>query len=683
MLWVSFAPFAPDAAAQGSAATDRAALEALYHATAGPDWTNSANWLTDSPLSDWFGVGTNDPNGRVTDLDLEFNGLTGPLPAELGRLAKLQSLGLGHNGLTGAIPAELGSLEELRFLHLEVNKLTGPLPAELGNLEYLSYLSLGWNALTGPIPSTLGGLENLEKLDLAANALTGSIPASLENLTRLVNLDLSYNWGLSGPLPVGLELASLEKLDVWVTRSCAPAAWDDGLAAVEFRGRWCGSEPEATVDVAVVHTRAAREKAGGDAAIEAEIDLLIAETNEAYAASGVRHRVALVHRSEVSYDESGHGGDDLERLGNPSDGHLDEVHALRDRVGADLVHLIVGRSERLNICGIANLGGPFSLTVQGCGGINFAHELGHNLGLAHDRYTQYGAAGAGPAHPGHGHVNQRGLAAGAPESSRWFTIMAYHTQCSAAGVGCQGLPRFANPRQRHAGDPLGVAFGAGAPGEAGPADAVAVLEIDGARGGGVARPPWQPPGQPPAGDGGRAGAADRRGRRGCGDGGRFACVPGSGRRSADLRGDFVGAVRRGGFGVGERGDRAAGVGRDGDGDGDSDRHRGGERVGDADLRGDGRGDGARVVHGSPARARGNAGQGSPFLGASGADRRPAEGSGADAVRVDGPGPDGRGDAGQAPASAGLARGARGGVPGGGAGSAPLDGRVAGEGDHPD
>jgi hypothetical protein len=38
------------AAAQGSVATDRAALVALYHATDGPNWDVNANWLSDEPI---------------------------------------------------------------------------------------------------------------------------------------------------------------------------------------------------------------------------------------------------------------------------------------------------------------------------------------------------------------------------------------------------------------------------------------------------------------------------------------------------------------------------------------------------------------------------------------------------------------------------------------------------------
>ena len=86
---------------------------------------------------------------------------------------------------------------------------------------------------------------------------------------------------------------------------------------------------------------------------------MIAETSEDLPASGVSQRLALVARSEVPYTET-HGWQDLRRLTEPSDGHLDEAHTLRDATGADVVHLIVGESDDAfyNVCGIANRPGP-------------------------------------------------------------------------------------------------------------------------------------------------------------------------------------------------------------------------------------------------------------------------------------------------------------------------------------
>ncbi|MYE70082.1 MAG: hypothetical protein F4237_08550, partial [Gemmatimonadetes bacterium] len=64
------------------ASDERAALEAFYHATNGPNWNNQTNWLSDKPLGQWYGVETDD-GGNVVGLNFNKNGLRGRLPAEL------------------------------------------------------------------------------------------------------------------------------------------------------------------------------------------------------------------------------------------------------------------------------------------------------------------------------------------------------------------------------------------------------------------------------------------------------------------------------------------------------------------------------------------------------------------------------------------------------------------------
>ena len=496
--------FPAGAVAQGSLATDRAALEALYDATDGPNWVDSTNWKTDAPLAEWYGVTAN-TDGRVVGLELNENGLAGELPEELGGLTQLRWLWLHVNDLTGTIPARLGSLPRLGALVLFRNALTGPIPRELGglaNLEYLQlgsndlngqippelgnlarlrWLSLWYNSLTGPVPRELGSLVNLERMYLSANELTGST-TWLENLTNLERLNLFGNWGVTGALPASLEVSSLETLDIFFTQTCAPAGWRGWLKTIEFDGRLCGAE-RVTIDVAVVYTPAAREAAGGTAAIEALIDLWVAETNGAYDASGVQQRLALAAREEVDYVESGDSVVDLERLSEPSDGHLDSVHDLRDRAGADLVHLVLAEAEP-DIGGRGQRPGAFSFCIvtypdSSC----FAHELGHNMALRHDRYEtsieRDWGGGVLTSDPAYGYVNQRTLEAGAPESSRWRTIMAYNTQCDDADFRCNRLLRFSNPRQQYDGDPLGVPQEPANQGVDGPADAVTVLNATG------------------------------------------------------------------------------------------------------------------------------------------------------------------------------------------------------------
>lgn len=161
-----------------------------------------------------------------------------------------------------------------------------------------------------------------------------------------------------------------------------------GVAALEPR-RLLSS----TIDVMVVYTPQALADAGSVAAIDARIHRAIAETNFVMAQSGVNAGVRLVHEAEVNYTESGVLNTDLNRLQAPGDGYMDNVQALRNQYGADLVSLWVGSGDE---------GGrafqPDDLTTSRPDyGFNivqeqyavdnfiFAHETGHNLGAGHDR----------------------------------------------------------------------------------------------------------------------------------------------------------------------------------------------------------------------------------------------------------------------------------------------------------
>ena len=199
---------------------DRAVLVALYNATGGADWAVSTNWLTNEALSEWHRVET-DEDGRVTALRLVANGLSGEIPAELGRLTNLQELSFSINTLSGEIPAELGNLTNLQGLDLLQNELSGEIPEELGNLTNLQLLYLHRNKLSGEIPEELGNLTNLQLLYLNDNELTGTIPTALANLAQLREFDIS-NTGL-----------------------CAPsgAAFQAWLATIDFRGAVCATRP--------------------------------------------------------------------------------------------------------------------------------------------------------------------------------------------------------------------------------------------------------------------------------------------------------------------------------------------------------------------------------------------------------------------------------------------------------
>ena len=184
---------------------DRAALAALYTATDGPNWANNANWMTDRPLGQWFGVEVS--AGRVTRLHLWQNNLSGTIPPEIGTLGRLQYLELGYNGIEGEIPSEIGNLTELYYLSLGLNRLTGEIPPEIGNLTGLWQLRLYSNDLSGPIPPDIGNLTQLRDIWASFNELTGPLPPEIGNLTSLTDVWLYWN-RIEGPLPAELGNAA-------------------------------------------------------------------------------------------------------------------------------------------------------------------------------------------------------------------------------------------------------------------------------------------------------------------------------------------------------------------------------------------------------------------------------------------------------------------------------------------
>ena len=194
-------------------AAERAALVALYNATDGANWTRNTNWNTSDPVSTWYGVTTND-TGSVTDLYMFRNGLSGPIPTQLGDLTNLETLYLRWNSLAGSIPAELGEVANLTRLDLAINDLSGSIPVEMGGLTNLTSLTLSSNDLSGSIPIELGNLSNLTSLSLGRNRLSGTIPAEMGDLSNLIYLRLGTN-DLSGSIPVELgDLANLAHLEL-------------------------------------------------------------------------------------------------------------------------------------------------------------------------------------------------------------------------------------------------------------------------------------------------------------------------------------------------------------------------------------------------------------------------------------------------------------------------------------
>ena len=210
-----------------------------------------------------------------------------------------------------------------------------------------------------------------------------------------------------------------------------------------------------TIDVMAVITRDAVVGFGSEATARATVQVALAETNEALRASGVPTTLRLVHVEIVDHPESKDSGLELRRLQNPSDGVLDQVHAWRDAHAADLVILVL-ESFTQNLGGQAYVN---ALTSTGTWGFSvvrrraideeriLAHEIGHNLGAAHDWYV---TSAPGAFSYAKGHTDLQG---------RLLDIMSYWDLCRDTHTDCSQLLVYSNPRVRHQGVMMGVPVG--------------------------------------------------------------------------------------------------------------------------------------------------------------------------------------------------------------------------------
>lgn len=205
------------------------------------------------------------------------------------------------------------------------------------------------------------------------------------------------------------------------------------------------------IDVAVFFTPAARGGEGSLVNIRNRIHLAVAQTNQSYINSQVNHRIRMVIADEVAYTESGNSQTDLDRIIAQGDGFLDAVHSVRNTYGADLVMLIVETTENGN-CGRGSIikgNNPeagFSIVERSCatGNLSFPHELGHNMGAAHDRFVAETNEGAYSY--SHGYVNTE---------DSWRTVMAYNDACG--DNTCTRIPYWSNPNVEYLSAPTGIA----------------------------------------------------------------------------------------------------------------------------------------------------------------------------------------------------------------------------------
>jgi hypothetical protein len=179
--------------------------------------------------------------------------------------------------------------------------------------------------------------------------------------------------------------------------------------------------PASTViDVLVLYTPGFATDKGGDTAARAAIDHLLAIANQAYRDSGVAIVLRRVGAERVNLSDKTDNSTALDILTNAT-GAFSNVRTRRNALGADLVSLVRPFwNQYQGSCGVGWIGGfngsaisgssgyAYSVVSEGhdraasgwyCDVTSFAHELGHNMGLMHDRATVVAQGGGRGAYP--------------------------------------------------------------------------------------------------------------------------------------------------------------------------------------------------------------------------------------------------------------------------------------------
>jgi hypothetical protein len=142
---------------------ERYVVVTLYYSLNGPDWENQRAFLSEESVCNWSlikatettikGVGCNELNQVVVEINLSKNQLIGKIPSEIGFLTSLTLMDLS------------------KFLYVSFNKVYF-----VTNIINLDCIASGMNnGLTGMVPTELKELTKLQDLHLSGTALTGSL----------------------------------------------------------------------------------------------------------------------------------------------------------------------------------------------------------------------------------------------------------------------------------------------------------------------------------------------------------------------------------------------------------------------------------------------------------------------------------------------------------------------------
>ncbi|GGK07128.1 peptidyl-Asp metalloendopeptidase [Pilimelia anulata] len=257
--------------------------------------------------------------------------------------------------------------------------------------------------------------------------------------------------GITGSVRVGAELYRIQPVPgvghaaIRVNEDARPpdhpvGAPDAEPGGVDLAPQHAAAAPNTTIRVMVAASKDAIAAHTGD--FKSLVELAVAETNQSYRNGDIAIDLELAGYVPTDYADTGGVSRDLNALKGKNDGKLDDLHAKRDELRADVVALI---TEKGDACGVApgldvQADAAFVVATRKCatGYYTFGHEIGHLQGASHDK-----AQGTNNKYA-YGHGYQR--------DGQWRTIMSY--ECPKK---CKRIQHWSNPRKQYEGQALGTA----------------------------------------------------------------------------------------------------------------------------------------------------------------------------------------------------------------------------------
>jgi len=291
-----------------------------------------------------------------------------------------------------------------------------------GNIQMV--FTMGINHLYGRVTSAQGVFV------YTPDPLTGNIMVKQLDPADEVELDNDYLPVPDGRFPMQAPIPAPDAV--------ASADADDG----------------SRIDVMVLYTNGMAAAHPGSA-INTRVQFLVDQANQSFDNSNINTLFNLVHTQEVTYPDDS-VGDMNEALDDLTDnsGAFTGVEALRTTYGADQVVLLRRFvDEGCGLAWLAKVSSPrnaYAVVHDGsktdgsgfyCSDLTYVHEIGHNLGCAHDRDH---AGISGRYDYSYGYQNPQEI---------FRTVMSYN----CAG-GCPRISHFSNPDVLYGGQPTGVDY---------------------------------------------------------------------------------------------------------------------------------------------------------------------------------------------------------------------------------